>query len=139
MTYCEYFECFFGILNVIKEVIRNNTNPSCEILDAKALTNIINSSAYTKDISLLLSSVLNLNVNDYLSRIILPPIQEGLSKYDFVVPKKADIKKSSISYLCPPLFSSLSLDAFYDILCNLYTEHFVIFVSSDLDLLTSAM
>jgi len=139
MTCYEYFECFFEILKVIKELMQKKVNSLNMILDVKKVSEADINSEHVKDLNSFLFALYSVNLDNTPSRIIVPPIQIGLSKYDFPLPKPNEIKQSSVSFLCPSLFSSLSLDAFYEVLCNLYIERCTIFVSSNPNLLTSSM
>eukprot|EP00826_Nyctotherus_ovalis_P040887 TRINITY_DN4063_c0_g1_i16.p3 TRINITY_DN4063_c0_g1~~TRINITY_DN4063_c0_g1_i16.p3 ORF type:complete len:147 (+),score=20.00 TRINITY_DN4063_c0_g1_i16:241-681(+) len=137
MTYREYFECLFDMLATLKEAM--TTNPSHEILDLKGIIAAETSATYAKDLNSLLLAMYTVTVDESLTRIILPPIKMGLSKYDFAIPKKGEIDKASAAVFCPHLFLSLPLNELYKVLCSLYTECFVVFISSDIHLLTFSM
>ena len=78
MTYYQYFDCFFGILKVLKEVIRNKINPSNEILTEKELAEVETSAILIKDLKSILAVIYNMTPDSNLTRIILHPIQVGL-------------------------------------------------------------
>lgn len=137
MTYYEFFECFFGLLSTLKEAM--TISSPHEILDLKETTTAETSAAYAKDLNSLLLAMHNVTVDECLTRIILPPIKMGLSKYDFAIPKKNEIDKASAAVFCPHLFLSLPLNELYQVLCSMYTERIVIFISSDVHLLTFSM
>ena len=119
--------------------MKNNTNQHDEILTVDQLLKIQASEKYETDIKSVLSEFYNVNVNENLRKIRIPSVQKSIGTYTYELPKRKNLTKYTSSFLCPPLFSTLSLDAFYEVLCNIYTEHLVIFVSEDLDLLTSSM
>ena len=78
-------------------------------------------------------------VNDKLCRITISSTLNAIIPYTYSFPIKHELQKQNLFSMCPLLFSSLDLNNFYEILCNLYLEHTVIFVSENLNLLTSSM
>ncbi len=78
------------------------------------------------------------NMEEKRTCITVMPPKEGLSQYRYAIPR-GDLARASAIFFCPLLFSALSLDSFYDLLCNVYLERCIIFVSENLNVLTSSM
>ncbi len=57
---------------------------------------------------------------------------------NYMVPNPLELRTATAAFFCPLLFSSLGLGAFYELLCNVLLERSVVFVSENLNLLTSA-
>jgi len=148
MTFYEYFDCFYRVMHLIRDIIRMQrisaaaNHPELS-LEARILAEIEFSAEFsdnTRDIEPLLINLYNTDMEICnMGQIVISPTLEGLVKYTYNIPKSSEISKNSASFFCPLLFSSLNLDSFYDVLCSIYLEHCVIFVSENLNILTSSM
>lgn len=62
------------------------------------------------------------------------------SKLDsYIVPTFEQLRKQIADYFCPLLFSSLGIHGFYEVLSNIFMERSVVFVSENLNVLTSSV
>jgi len=146
MTYYEYFELFYTVFNLLASIIRFHKLPKCgEDLAASISINLLNEikratklySVFHEDEKMLLSNLYKTNAN---SKCVVIPSINGIFKEDtFTLPKSEDINTTSLCFFCPLLFSTLSLNTFYEVFCHILLEHSIVFVSSNLALLTSSM
>ncbi len=124
MTYYEYFELFFHSLKVITALSQMdqkylNTEPS---VDSKAILKKM----YETDVQ-------------GASFITLPPVPKiSIKAFAYALPKGECTERSAV-FFSSLLFSMLKPHDVYEIVCNVLLEHSVIFVSKNLNLLTSAI
>jgi len=95
------------------------------------------SQTYTLNLEQILISLYN--ANNHLTQITVTAPQDIFPSYTYPILKPQALSKTSASFLCPFLFASLSLDNFYKVLCSIYLEYSIIFVSDNLNVLTSSM
>ena len=127
MTYYDYFEFFYKILHHLIAIIR------CEQSEVKVKTKEID--LYAASLNYALRLLYNTSTNK--STVKIPSTKNEITILNYDLPKPQE--HPSVSYLCPILFTSLHLDSFFTILCNLLIEHSMIFISDDLNVLTSSM
>lgn len=120
MTLHEFFDFFFTALNVLKEKIVS------ELIIQESSIEL------TKETLALLSELYRQDVE------IHKQIQVPLNA-PFMVPSFDELRKQVAAYACPLLFNSLGLHAFYEVLSNILLERRVLFISENLNLLTSAV
>eukprot|EP01022_Parablepharisma_sp_SALTPOND_P031428 TRINITY_DN799_c0_g2_i2.p2 TRINITY_DN799_c0_g2~~TRINITY_DN799_c0_g2_i2.p2 ORF type:complete len:462 (+),score=33.51 TRINITY_DN799_c0_g2_i2:1520-2905(+) len=124
MTYYEYFELFLHSLRVISTLSQmeqkyGSVEPS---MDSKTILKKL----YETDVK-------------SLSAITVPAVHKLSTKaFSYVLPKGECTERSAV-FFCSLLFSMLKAHDVYEILCNIFLEHSVIFVSKNLNLLTSAI
>lgn len=128
MTYNEFFEFFFNALIVFRCVLKKEAN---NLSETTSKTPQINKDDIKKLKKLYFQDI---DVN----RTIAIDSAKQLNCYKYIVPNFSDIIKASAKCFCPILFSSINLNAFYQILCWAFIEGSIIFVSQNLNLLTSA-
>jgi hypothetical protein len=124
MTYYDYFEFFYKILHHLKTTIHY-----------KQQTNKVKVNIYATSLNDTLKFIYDTSANKPTVRV--PSMRNEMVIVNYDLPKMQD--NHSVSYLCPMLFTSLDLDSFFTIFCNLLIEHCMIFISNDLNVLTSSM
>lgn len=123
-SYYEYFELFFQILHLISSLSHMDqfdfSEPSMECQQ-------------------MLKKLMEVNV-DNSNAITIPPQASKMSKsyYTYTIPRQKDNEKSAV-FFCGLLFSVLKTNDFFELMCNMFLEHSVVFVSENYNLLTSAM
>ena len=124
LTTHEFFDFFYNILNLIKATFDFTSlikSPSDEITMTESGNNILKE---------LYSQTVGIN-----KEISIP----AYTDYSFKVPDFTSLRKSTTNFFCPLLFSALGLDNFVELLMNILTERSILFVSEDLNLLSSSM
>lgn len=148
MSYFEFFDLFFGLLHLIRNILR------CERLATAAnkqfgevkdnLMNIYQIEAcvqlpyINKEGAEILKKLLNQEFGDG-KELIFVTNHKAIENFKFIFPKGEDIRKAALNCFCPIIFSSISHDMFYEILCNVLLEKSIIFVSENYNLLASAV
>jgi len=141
MSYYEHFEVFFKVLNLFRDILkyeRMTAASNIQNYESNIYTEIDccnNTLEHTIKLEPLLESLYDAD-NSGTQLTIVP---EGYQKYTYPLSQGEELNKLSASFLCPFLFASLSLDSFYEVLCSIYLEQTVIFVSENLNILTSSM
>eukprot|EP00826_Nyctotherus_ovalis_P045328 TRINITY_DN5005_c0_g1_i2.p3 TRINITY_DN5005_c0_g1~~TRINITY_DN5005_c0_g1_i2.p3 ORF type:complete len:142 (-),score=33.18 TRINITY_DN5005_c0_g1_i2:508-933(-) len=141
MTYYEYFEFFFKMLYLFQDLIRLEriSSASDQLLNSKVkadISNYVSTSRCAGNMESMLASLYGTQMGNKQTQITVPYIS---TPQTHSLAKSQNLHKDTASFLCPLLFSSLDLDSFFEILCNVYLEHSIIFVSSNLNVLTSSM
>ncbi len=150
MTYYEYFDCFFKILHLLHNILRlHRISATPKLCDASPMSfqdqifaeieNSPTAATHTFAIEPVLIALYNTDMILPLTTLTVSPTQAGLVPCKYSLPKLVELPKTSAAFFCPVLFQALDLDAFYDVLCSIYLEHCVVFVSENLNVLTSAM
>ena len=131
MTMHEFFDFFYYALNTIKNTFCFPTT----IKDIKTQNEIINMTEKGQSI---LTRLYTQEVSVY-KKIIIPSFKGSDEKYIYSVPDFDSLRKSTISFCCPLLFDALDLNAFIELLISILTERSILFVSEDLNLLSSSV
>ena len=118
------------ILHYFKSILEPKRLKSQQVYDAEGLSKL---DKCITNLSPILASLYNLPINNSTTTIKIG------RKLFYSIPKIQDLPKASAAFLCPFLFGSITLDSFYEILCNIFIERSMIFVSADLNRLTSSM
>lgn len=144
MTYYEYFEFFFKVLSIFRDISRLDrmTAAKSEEQENSLMAEISSSSKAsdnTQSFEHILVSLHNTIMGNHLNLIAVNSPQNLFPLYTYPVLRSQALLKATAGFLCPLLFASLSLDNFYEVLCNIYLEHSVIFISDNLNVLTSSM
>lgn len=147
MTYNNFVEFFIQALNFIRntlkftrQTIATNLDEIEENIEMQVKKQI---DAYIQEpyISMEGKEVLkNLYYQDIGAKNKLKINTQDISFgcYEYVIPDYLDLRKAVANCFCPVLFSSLKLQVLYEVLTNVFTERSIIFVSQNLNLLTSA-
>jgi len=72
-------------------------------------------------------------------KITIPLTIGNSTEFSYIIPKPNEVLIQSSLYLCPTLFSALSLPVLYEIICNVLVEKSILFQSNDIHLVTSSM
>lgn len=144
MTYYEHFEVFLKILNLFRDILKYERMAATKIpysTFAEKIITEIDCCADIRDntvhIEPLLAHLHDLSMENPPSQITVAP--QGYQKFVYPLVKPSEIRKSCANFFCPFLFTMLSLDNFYELLCRVYLEQTVIFVSENLNVLTSSL
>jgi len=129
MTYYDYFEFSFKILHLFQDLIRLERISSKGDKLFKAESN----PKYKGNMESILTSLYETFMHKQLNSVTVPYISVS---HVYSLNKS---QQDSTSFLCPLLFASLGLDVFFEVLCNIYLENSIIFVSNNLNVLTSSM
>ncbi len=73
------------------------------------------------------------------AEVLISEVPGVFQPYRYPLPREADLARSSALFFCPLLMSAIRIPQFFEIMCDLYLEYSVIFVSPNLGLLTSVM
>jgi hypothetical protein len=141
MSYYEHFEVFFKVLSLFRDILkyeRMTAASNIQNYEANIYTEIDccnNTLEHTVKLEPLLKSFYE--ADSLASELVIA--LEGYQKYIYPLSKREEVNRSSATFLCPFLFASLSLESFYEVLCSIYLEQTVIFISDNLNILTSSM
>jgi len=120
MTLHEFFDLFFTILHHLKDKLINEViTQECSIKLREEIISLLGD-LYSQDV----------RIHKQIKVSHIEP---------FTVPSFDELRKQVASYACSLLFNYLSLHVFYEVLSNILLERRVLFVSENLNLLTSAV
>lgn len=98
---------------VIRELLTRDSAPSASTIE-------LLKSLYRQDVE--------------FNKEIISPLQTP-----FIIPSFSELRKQVAMFSCPVLFSCLGLHAFNEVLSNVLLERNILFVSENLNYLTSAV
>lgn len=127
----EFFDFFYNALNIIK----NTFTFPITVQGIKNLSEIMNMTERGQSI---LTRLYRQEVTVY-KKITIPFFKGANEEYTYIVPDFDSLRKSTINFCCPLLFDALDLDAFIELLISILTERSILFVSEDLNLLSSSV
>eukprot|EP00826_Nyctotherus_ovalis_P063603 TRINITY_DN9330_c0_g1_i13.p4 TRINITY_DN9330_c0_g1~~TRINITY_DN9330_c0_g1_i13.p4 ORF type:complete len:123 (+),score=46.86 TRINITY_DN9330_c0_g1_i13:1331-1699(+) len=122
MTLHEFFDFFFTALGLLKRRI------------ALELFNQEGAAELTESAVELLKELYSQDVE--LHKQLVMPLDKS---FVFAVPSYEELRKQMAIFFCPLLFNCLGLHAFYEVLSNILLERKVLFISENLNLLSSAV
>ncbi len=125
LTRHPYFELFYQTINAIHREIVEESDKSC-----KDQRETIANPGVAKILEALYSEEPGGEKGQIVVSGIVPP---------YIVPKAEDEARNAVGFFCPTLFAALPRPALCELLCSILLERSVIFQSSSLNLLTSAM
>lgn len=157
MTYFEYYDLFFNVLNMIRNTLKCErlsiaiNRPSLEATKGVKLPQESNASHVKKQIEAYLEvPYINQEGKDILAYLInqdfgegkqisIDPAQNAFENYKYIIPKSGEIRNATLNFFSPILFSSIGSHVFYEILCSVFLEKSVVFVSENYNLITTAV
>lgn len=71
--------------------------------------------------------------------LVIPSFKDPFDKFTYRIPDFDSLRKATVNFCCPLLFNALDLDAFIELLISILTERPILFVSEDLNLLSSSV
>lgn len=143
MSYHEHFEVFFKILNLFKDILKYERMAAASSLHSETCGAAIfteidccnDTLEHTVKLEPLLLSLYD--ADSSLAQVAASP--EGFPQYVYPLASSGEVHRTAAGFLCPFLFASLALDSFFEVLCSIYLEQTVVFVSDNLNILTSSM
>lgn len=132
MTMHEFFDLFYYTLDVIKNTFKFPTTVK-EIEDLSKL-NVNITDTGRRILENLYSQEVRFN-----NEITIPSAKDIYNDYIYRVPNLDSLRKSTINFFCPLLFNTLGMDNFTELLMSILTEKSILFVSENLNLLSSAV
>ncbi len=147
MTRHEFFELFCCTLHFIKNTLKFErltlTNEFTHIENhAKRVQDDLEASTKLPFITEHAIEILKkLFVQDVKigKELILTPLKDIYDGYKYKVPDFEELRKSVAGFFCPLLIGALGVEGFYKVLENILLERSVLFVSENLNLLTSTV
>ena len=147
MTKYEFFDLFFNVLQFLKNTLKYYRLELANQKDdensrALRIQNDLEASTLVPNMAADGVKILKHLWNQYPDthcNIGMPSTKGGIcGDYIYCVPNMIELRKVNAVNFCPLLFSSLASHVFYELLCNIYLERSIIFVTENLNLLTSS-
>ncbi len=132
MTYHQYFDLFYRLLDDIHEELNTQDLEAASIEEGEELPHV---SKLRDALGRLYSSPL-----EDLEQLSLPLWDLGVKPLScYSLPHSGNMHEEMARFFSLTLFSTLSLPQFYELWCNILLERSVIFQSTDLTRLTFTM
>ena len=138
VTEQEFFDFFDIVLYCINKILkldRLNAMSEFENDEKNGQVEIPYITTYGEEI---LNTLYKQNVKENCE-ITIPSFDDLYNEYIYKITSVNDLRKSAMQNFAPHLFSALKADSIFQILFNIFIERSVLFVSENLNLLTSSM